>query len=56
VTSPIAFPGDADAGGRDDVAADVSSAMGNAQARYREHEALDVAVAHRDIDKRARET
>ena len=30
--------GDADAGGRDDVAGDVAQAMANAQARYGEHE------------------
>jgi hypothetical protein len=34
--SPVAFPGDADAGGRDDVAGDVAAAVANAQARYGE--------------------
>jgi hypothetical protein len=35
---PIFVGGDADAGGRDDVAGDVAAAMANAQARYSEHE------------------
>jgi hypothetical protein len=35
---PIFVGGDADAGGRDDVAGDVAQAMANAQARYGEHE------------------
>jgi hypothetical protein len=34
--SPIAFPGDADPGGRDDVAGDVAGAMGAAGARFAE--------------------
>jgi hypothetical protein len=37
-TSPIYVGGDADAGGRDDVAATVAGAVANAQARYLEHE------------------
>jgi hypothetical protein len=36
---PIFVGGDADAGGRDDVAGDVAAAMAAAQARYREHQA-----------------
>ena len=36
--SPVAFPGDADAGGRDDVAATVAGAVAAAEARFREHE------------------
>jgi hypothetical protein len=35
-TSPIAFPGDADPGGRDVVADSVAGAVSNAQARYGE--------------------
>ena len=35
---PILVGGDADAGGRDDVAGDVAQAMANAQARYHEHQ------------------
>lgn len=35
---PIFVGGDADAGGRDDVAGDVAAAMAAAQARYGEHE------------------
>ena len=35
---PILVGGDADAGGRDDVAGDVAQAMANAQARYGEHQ------------------
>jgi hypothetical protein len=35
---PIEFPGDADPGGRDDVAASVAGAIAAAEARYREHE------------------
>ena len=35
---PIEFPGDADAGGRDDVASTVAGAVANAQARYHEHQ------------------
>jgi hypothetical protein len=35
---PIQAHGDADAGGRDDVAGDVAGAVANAQARYGEHE------------------
>ena len=35
---PIAFPGDADAGGRDDVSSTVAGAVANAQARYHEHQ------------------
>ena len=34
---PIAFYGDADAAGRDDVAGSVAQAQANAEARYREH-------------------
>jgi len=34
---PIAFYGDPDAGGRDDVAGSVAEAMANAQARFHEH-------------------
>jgi hypothetical protein len=37
-TSPVQFPGDADAGGRDTVAGDVAGAQANAEARYREHQ------------------
>jgi len=33
---PIAFPGDADPGGRDTVAASVAQAVSNAEARYHE--------------------
>ena len=33
---PIAFAGDPDAGGRDDVAASVAQAVANAEARYHE--------------------
>ena len=36
--SPIAVGGDADAGGRDDVAGTVAGAVANAEARYLEHE------------------
>lgn len=36
--SPIYVGGDADAGGRDDVAATVAGAVANAEARYLEHE------------------
>jgi hypothetical protein len=36
--SPVFAAGDADAGGRDDVAGDVAGAVANAEARYREHE------------------
>jgi hypothetical protein len=35
---PIQAHGDADAGGRDDVAGDVAGAMAAAQARYHEHQ------------------
>lgn len=35
---PVAFPGGADAGGRDDVSATVAGAVANAEARYLEHE------------------
>lgn len=35
---PIAFPGDNDAGGRDDVAGDVAAAQAAAEARYREYQ------------------
>ena len=35
---PIFVGGDADAGGRDDVAGDITAAMANAQARYGEHQ------------------
>jgi hypothetical protein len=38
VTSPVAFPGGADPGGRDDVADTVAGAVAAAQARYREHQ------------------
>jgi hypothetical protein len=34
---PIRFPGDADAGGRDDVASTVAGAVANAEARFHEH-------------------
>jgi hypothetical protein len=34
---PILFPGDADPGGRDDVAADVAGSVASATARYHEH-------------------
>ena len=34
--SPIAFPGDADPGGRDTVAGSVAEAVSNAEARYGE--------------------
>lgn len=37
--SAIFTGGDADAGGRDDVAGSVAEAMSNAQARYGEHQA-----------------
>lgn len=37
-TSPVQVHGDADAGGRDDVAGSVADAMASAEARYREHE------------------
>jgi hypothetical protein len=36
--SPIMFPGDPDAGGRDDVAATVDGSVASAQARFAEHE------------------
>ena len=36
--SPIEAHGNADAGGRDDVAATSAEAMANAEARYHEHE------------------
>ncbi|HMH93667.1 MAG TPA: hypothetical protein VK586_21625 [Streptosporangiaceae bacterium] len=36
--APIGAMGDADAGGRDDVAASVAEAVANATARYHEHE------------------
>jgi hypothetical protein len=36
--SPVRFPGDADAGGRDPVAPSVDGAVANAQARFREYE------------------
>ena len=36
--SPVFVGGDADAGGRDDVAGSVAEAVGNAQARYGEHQ------------------
>jgi hypothetical protein len=36
--SPVQAHGDADAGGRDDVAGDVAGAMANAEARYLEHQ------------------
>ena len=39
MTSPISFPGDDDAGGRDDVAGTVAGAVANAQGRYHEHQA-----------------
>jgi hypothetical protein len=35
-TSPVAFPGDADPGGRDTVAASVAEAVANTEARYHE--------------------
>jgi hypothetical protein len=35
-TSPVAFGGDSDPGGRDDVADSVAGAVANAQARYGE--------------------
>jgi hypothetical protein len=35
---PVYVGGDADAGGRDDVAGDVAAAMANANARYAEHQ------------------
>lgn len=35
---PIYVGGDADAGGRDDVAGDAAAAQANAQARYGEHQ------------------
>jgi hypothetical protein len=35
---PVAFPGAADAGGRDDVSGTVAGAVANAEARYLEHE------------------
>jgi hypothetical protein len=35
--SPIQAHGDADAGGRDDVASTVDGAVANAEARYQEH-------------------
>jgi hypothetical protein len=35
---PVFVGGDADAGGRDDVAGDVATAKANAEARSREHE------------------
>ena len=35
---PVFVGGDADAGGRDDVAGDVAQAQANAEARYGEHE------------------
>lgn len=34
----IRFPGDPDAGGRDDVANSVAEAVANAEARYHEHQ------------------
>jgi hypothetical protein len=37
--SPVVAHGDADAGGRDDVAGDVAAAQAAAQARYHEHQA-----------------
>jgi hypothetical protein len=37
-TSPVQAHGDADAGGRDDVAGSVAGAMANAEARYLEHQ------------------
>lgn len=33
---PVSFPGDADPGGRDDVAGDVAGAVANAEARFGE--------------------
>jgi hypothetical protein len=36
--SPVQVHGDADAGGRDDVASSVAGAQVNAEARYHEHE------------------
>jgi len=36
--SPVQVHGDADAGGRDDVAATVAAAQASAEARYREYE------------------
>lgn len=36
--SPVQVHGDADAGGRDDVAASVAAAQANAEARFHEHE------------------
>jgi hypothetical protein len=36
--SPVQVHGDADAGGRDDVAGSVADAMANAEARYHEHQ------------------
>jgi hypothetical protein len=35
-TSPVAFPGDADPGGRDPVAASAAEAVANTEARYHE--------------------
>jgi hypothetical protein len=35
---PVQVHGDADAGGRDDVAGSAADAMANAQARYHEHQ------------------
>ena len=37
--APVNAMGDADAGGRDDVAATVAGAVANAEARYAEHQA-----------------
>jgi hypothetical protein len=37
-TSPVAFPGDNDAGGRDTVSPTTDGAVAAAQARYGEHE------------------
>jgi hypothetical protein len=37
--SPIYVGGDADPGGRDDVAASVAGSIANAEARYGEHQA-----------------
>jgi hypothetical protein len=38
VPQPVAFPGNADAGGRDDVSGSVAGAVANAEGRYLEHE------------------
>lgn len=41
---PIFAGGDADAGGRDDVAGDVAGAVASAEARFREHESDTYAL------------